>query len=95
MTRDDIIRLAREAGFTRRNPHSDLMVMHSNGSWVDIEEGLTRFAALVASEERESCAKVCEDTDVEQFTHCSVLHDDGRLTLANAASAIRARGEGE
>ena len=41
--------------------------------------------------EREECAKLCEETDIEQFTHCSVLHDDGRITLANAAAAIRAR----
>lgn len=46
--------------------------------------------AAVAAE-REACAKVVEDTDVEQFTACMVLHDDGRATLAKAAAAIRAR----
>jgi hypothetical protein len=52
MTRDDIIRMAREAGF-----------------YVDGQFHLTfgiaveHFAALVASAEREACAKVAEDHD--------------------------------
>ncbi len=48
MTRDDIIRVAREAGFA--------------DGVVDIVgfEGFANFAALVAAHEREECAKVCE-----------------------------------
>jgi hypothetical protein len=46
MTRDDITRIAREAGFVGFDG--------DNGS-------LRRFAALVAAAEREACAKVCED----------------------------------
>ena len=45
MTRDDITRMAREAGFVGFDG--------DNGS-------LRRFAALVAAAEREACAKVCE-----------------------------------
>jgi hypothetical protein len=62
MTREDIIRMAREAGL-------DI------DSWEPLYEGgltgfgvyectheeLERFAALVASAEREACAKACED----------------------------------
>ena len=48
MTRDDIISMAREAGFGERD--SDLM-----------QEELERFAALVAAAEREACANVCDD----------------------------------
>ena len=48
MTRDEIIKLAREAGL----------------AGVESPEGLAafvfRFAALVAAAEREACAKVCE-----------------------------------
>ena len=49
MTPDEIIKLAREAGF----------------NWPDIqtttiEERLARFAALVAAAEREACVQVCE-----------------------------------
>jgi len=45
MTKDDITRMAREAGFVGFDG--------DNGS-------LRRFAALVAAAEREACAKICE-----------------------------------
>jgi len=51
MTRDDIIRMAREAGFSEWAVGLSEMPMH-----------LERFAALVAAAEREACAKVCEDS---------------------------------
>ena len=47
MTKDDIIRMAREAG----------VVIDGNNSGQD---DLLYFAALVAAAEREACAKVCE-----------------------------------
>jgi hypothetical protein len=57
MTCDDIIRLAREAGFVR------VVATHADGSLTTtvapIKE-LERFAALVAAAEREACAKVCD-----------------------------------
>jgi hypothetical protein len=50
MTRDDIIRMARQAGLC---------------TWVVPPQGaveqLERFAALVAAAEREECAKLIED----------------------------------
>ena len=59
MTRDDIIKLALEAGFCKDSngiyfrravtPDSDLLPL------------LERFAALVAAAEREACAKVAEN----------------------------------
>jgi len=78
MTKDDIIKLAREAGFTASNGFSQLIVRHSNGSWVDIAENLERFAALVAAAEREECANLCEQWNA---SHPNAL-----------AAAIRARG---
>lgn len=54
MNTDDIIKMAREAGFTQKNVFSDLIVRHSSGAWVDITDDLTRFAALVTQAERES-----------------------------------------
>ena len=49
MTRDDIIRMAREAGFL------------CDEDWVTYGlPGFERFAALVAAAERETCAKVCD-----------------------------------
>lgn len=50
MNRDDVIRMAREAGFGA--------LPESNANIADI---LERFAALVAAAEREACARVCEE----------------------------------
>ena len=67
MNRDDVTRMAREAGFVG----------------MDGEHGaLRRFAALVASAEREACAKVCE-------THAPTTTP----TYVSYAAAIRARGK--
>ena len=49
MNRDDIIRMAREAGWT------EYSLLHA----VELQR-LETFAALVAAAEREACAKVCE-----------------------------------
>ena len=49
MTRDDIIRMAREAGWT------EYSLLHA----VELQR-LETFAALVAAAEREACAKACD-----------------------------------
>jgi hypothetical protein len=51
MTREDIIRMAREAGFP-----DYAMGLASEDAWQKTE----RFAALVAEAEREACAKICD-----------------------------------
>lgn len=57
MNREQIIRMAREAGFV---PPDGIFA-----TWDASDEDLERFAALVAekakAEERKACAKVCED----------------------------------
>ncbi len=50
MTRDDIIRMAREAGYG-----DALADLHA--------PALERFANLIAALEREECAKVCDARD--------------------------------
>jgi hypothetical protein len=45
MTREDIIRMAREAGFA---------------GWKCDEGKIERFASLIASAEREACADICD-----------------------------------
>ena len=81
MTRDDIIRMAREAEFIALL--SDEAVDGLGGVWadseIDITDNLSRFAALVAAAEREACAKVCDGW----------MHANGN----DCAAAIRARGE--
>ena len=49
MTQEDMIRMAKEAGW---------QYAHGDSGY----EPLWAFAALVASAEREACAKVCEDS---------------------------------
>ena len=78
MTREDIIRMAREAGFRDADAKG---VWITDGYW---EEELERFAALVASAEREACAKVCDVLAV----HPEYASDITKV----AAQAIRARG---
>jgi hypothetical protein len=77
MTRNDIIQLAREAGF------SDHSSPEMWGVMVASHEEIERFAKLVAKvereKEREACAKLCLET--EPFYG------------AMFAAAIRARGE--
>ena len=93
MTQDEIIRMAREAGF-------EGLIEKAWGI-----EQLERYAALVAANEREkhlnlanevawsialaereACAKVCEEIDVAAF-------GSNRPAPNDCAAAIRARGE--
>ena len=51
MTRDDIIRMAKEAG----------LAPASFCRWSAYSDDLERFAALVAAAEREACAAICDE----------------------------------
>ena len=53
MTKEQIIEMAREAGF---NVEQGFLLRVTG-----IDEDLERFSALVAAAEREACAKVCEN----------------------------------
>ena len=69
MTREDIIRMALECGWSKE--------------YIEIgDERLERFAALVASAEREACARVCSE-----------MYLEGDMDTGIAAEAIRARGQ--
>jgi hypothetical protein len=77
MTRDDIIRMAREAGYQPLTPTSFADSLQ--------EAFFVRFAALVAAAEREACAKVCEETTAAWTQHS---YNSG---CVDCAVAIRAR----
>jgi hypothetical protein len=79
MTRDDIIKMAREAGF---NPVS------YTGANLELFE---HFAELVAAAEREACAKVCDEKVDSEYKTGKVDHNEMAWTQA-CATAIRARG---
>ena len=91
MTRDDIIRMAREAGFRAGHIElygSDPMPFVAPCSATDCMPELVRFAAIVASAEREACAQLVERNASACRPH-SELHD----ILSANAMAIRARGD--
>jgi hypothetical protein len=93
MTREDIIRMAQESKFATEERGDGLhhvFVFNFQGSETEITEELERFAALIASAEREACAKVCESIDMESF---GVLPVRTVMITNHCAEAIRARGQ--
>ena len=78
MTRDDIIRMAREA-------HHELVTQDYPGHLGQLDPWtlrlLERFANLVAKHEREACAKVCDERERANL-----------YGLKECAAAIRERG---
>ena len=88
MTRDDIIRMAREAGFETGTALCEVVVRHSNGSWVGIDAELIEFAVLVAAAEREACA-----AKMDAIAHQCRIEDSDCEPFVYAAAVIRARGD--
>jgi hypothetical protein len=85
MTREDIIRMAREA-------EDYVDTIYSKGEyhpgWLEVFN--VRFAALVAEAEREACAKIA-DSQIENTA--ILLVNPGKSAAAwDIANAIRARG---
>ena len=82
MTQDEIIEIARQAGFrvgpSREGP-DDVWGVGAN---------LERFAKLVAAKEREACAKLAQETICDTHIPTGV-----NIYGTRAAKAIRARGE--
>jgi len=86
MTRDDIIRMAREArlGTTLTHQGGEPRVWIEGADWHDEVE---RFAALVAEAEREACAVVADEHKEDCYDGDSDWYQCRRI-----ANAIRARG---
>ena len=80
MDREDIIRMAREAGLAYGSDEKPL------GS-------VTRFAALVAAAEREACANLLLNVDLSSMDADHRLQSWTATVLLNFSDAIRARGE--
>ena len=92
MNRDDIIRMAKEAGFNQilaTNAGADVWI--DDGFYV---EEMERFAAIVAAAEREACAEVCERLPetfkiaADEFDYQAEMP-----TAENYAAAIRTRSD--
>ncbi len=88
MTQDEIIEMAREAGFDTSKPNR-IIVRHSNGSWISIKFELEAFAKLVAAAEREACAKVADQISDKYAIGYYGSEVDA---VDEVADAIRARG---
>ena len=85
MTQDEIIAMAREAGFDM----SRLPSIRAANVYGEVNDELARFAALVAAKEREACALVCDAKAHEVRLWCN------ESNVIACAAAIRARGTKE
>lgn len=81
MTQDEIIRMAREAGFVVKNVNGylELKLCHPTPRAKNLGKMFERFAAIVRAEALEGSAKW--------------LAESGSIGSNNCAEAIRARGE--
>ena len=77
MTRDDIIRMARESGWT------EYSILHP----VELQR-LETFAALVAAHEREACAMVAEEKTIAwtEYDYNSACMDCAKAIRARGKS---------
>ena len=92
MNRDDVTRMAREAGFREPNPHDGCMgIAYDYRDSSDTGASLERFAALVASAEREACAGLRKEVAL-QGKH-TVEYEEGFWDgLEKYEDLIKARG---
>ena len=81
MTREEIIRMAKEAGWLME------VEWDETDGFMDL---LERFAIVVAAAEREECAKVCESRGPDGAERFGVT---GALVALDCAERIRARGK--
>jgi len=84
MTQDEIIDMARRAGF--KQPEGE--------TWYEaFPQCIEAFAKLVAAKEREACAKVCETLGVHPALNVWNGGPDWYKHGKECAAVIRARGE--
>ena len=87
MNREDIFRMAQEAGFDYSGAEL---------SWESVicTEELQRFAALVASAEREACAEICKKhADFYAGLEPSPIAQSAWAACVDNRDTIRARGQ--
>jgi hypothetical protein len=82
---DDVLRMAQEAGWKDLREFDSEM---QEDFFVGRPQDLERFAALVAAQEREACAEVCE----QEVCACC-WSDDAQAAAEHLSERIRARGQ--
>jgi hypothetical protein len=80
VTKDDVIRIAKEVNLVFRFDYFEIASENSDGIMIN---DLTKFASLVAAAEREACVK-----DVSNALY-------GQVGCGKAIEAIRARGNND
>ena len=100
MTHEEIIAMAREAGFEVHERKQQVRVGVDALLGIDSTDKLDRFAVLVAAKEREACAQVC-DAERQDFGGVAAgpmttdagkrVHEAMAAGAATCAAAIRAR----
>lgn len=86
MIRDDIVKMAREAGLGNTGVRGNFIFFQPG------TDGLERFTALVAEVEREACARAVEAVAADAGNEFAAFADREPLeVLRRAAAAIRAR----
>jgi len=86
MTKEEIIEMAKQAGFERLGVYAQF-----GDDWVSFTEDLETFAKLIVEKEREACAKIAENR---------ILHDENKdikkgylFAQQSIAQDIRTRGQ--
>ena len=87
MTKEEIIEMAKQAGFERLGVYAQF-----GDDWVGFTKDLETFAKLIAEKEREACAEICDGF------YLSWIDIQGRYEFmgegaSECAGAIRARGQ--
>jgi hypothetical protein len=92
MNREDMIRMAREAWLSDKEAQ---LITDFDEAYISCTylQDLEKFAALVASAEREACAKVCETLGVHPALNVWNGGPDWYKHGKECAEAIRARGQ--
>ena len=86
MTQEEMIELAKQAGFLTNEIKSYVISPYTSEDQ-DLYQELEAFAKLVAEHEREMCAKVCDD----ELKKWGIFDSD----IGDVSKAIRARGNNE
>lgn len=89
MNRKDVIRMAREAWLSDKEAQ---LITEFDEAYISCTylQDLEKFAALVASAEREACAKLCDDINAKYKWPQDTAE---RVASQWCADAIRARGQ--
>jgi len=85
---DKTIDMAREAEILGEFDTAQDIIECGIEVWLSGERGvqtLERFAELIRADEREACAKVCDDLAVDAYNNHDILYEE-------CAAAIRERG---